>query len=439
MKISITQLLIAAVFLYNGSCMAQGDTSKVITLKQAFDLALKNSIQLKITKRSSELAKQRIEIVKLGELPNLSSSLNYGYVSNSEIWTPSFSEHQTAHIPHNLTQLSVVASESIFKGGEVKTNLQKATLENQIANLSEDKDFVDIKFLVAARYLDIYRLINQRQVFINNTNLSKERYKNILIMKKQGMVTNNDVLRTKITISDLELATRKADNSIAILNQQLNIVLGLDSSYRLRPDTALLKAKLESRDIHTILAEAYHENQDLKIASTGVKVAETNLKLLGTDRYPEISLFAVNNFQRPYTNTIPALDIYYNVYQAGISIKYNISSVYQSPRKRASGKIQLQQSIEKEILQKQNMEVAVNTAYIKYKEAQDELATFQRDLTSAEENYRIVEKKYFNQLALLTDMIDATNTKLEAELNVSNAAINVIFTNYQILKSTGTL
>lgn len=437
MKTHYKQIILISFILISFILKAQ--TNNILTLEQVIDLAVKNSESLKITAKSSELAHQKIEVAKLGRLPNISTGFTYGYVSNSEIWNPSFSEHQTAPIPHNLTQLSVTTSEVLFKGGEVKNIIARTSLEDQIAQLTHDKNTVDIKFLAIAKYLDIYKQINQRTVYKNNTNLSKKRLQNILSMQKQGMVTNNDVLRNQLIISDLELATRKMDNNIDILNQQLNMVIGLEESARLVPDSTLLQKSFESKDITLLLEEASLQNHDLKIAETEKNIAKTNLKLFGTDRYPEIGLFAATQLQRPFTNTTPAIDVYYNVWQAGISIKYNIASLYQSPRKITSGKLQVALSEERQTLQKQNVELAVNNAYIKYNESKDELKTFKDDLKSAEENYRIVEKKYFNQLALLTDLIDAINIKIESELKVSNAEINIIYNYYQILKTTGNL
>jgi outer membrane protein TolC len=308
-----------------------------------------------------------------------------------------------------------------------------------VALLNQEKNGEDIKFLVAAKYLDIYKLINQRRVFENNTKLAQERLKNILNLQKQGLVTNNDVLRTQLTISDLELAIRKTDDNINILTQQLNVVLGLGLNEQLIPDTTLLSLPFKNVTINQLMATSYASNKDLKTAAKEIEIAKTNLKVIKADRYPEISLFTSNNFQRPYTNSIPARDIYYNIWLAGVSVKYNISSIYQSPRKVKAASIQVEQSLARETLQKQNVELSVNASFIKYKEAKDELTTYTDDLRSAEENYRIVEKKYFNQLALLTDIIDAANTKTEAELKVSNAQINIVYAHYQLQKSIGSL
>ena len=420
-------ILIGALLSGSVHSYGQESNTRMLTMQDAFDLAIRNSAQLKVSELSTELARQKAEIVKLHKLPEISSGLNYGYLGDIQAWNPSFGEHTTVPTPHNLTQFSVTASEVIFRGGEVANSIAKATLEEQVAVLIHDKNQEDIKFLVAATYLDIYRLINQRKVYADNIWLSNERLKNILSLQKQGLVTNNDVLRTKLIISNLEVAEHKIDDNIKILNQRFNVVLGLDINQRLIPDTTLLAWSSGEEDIEKLMTEALENNKELKTAAKEIEIAETSLKIIGAGRYPTVSLFASNNLQRPFIYSIPPRDIYFNAWLTGVSISYNISSIYQSPRKIKAGRIHLAQSLAKEMLQKQNVEVAVNADLIKFNEAQFELATYTEDLLSAEENYRIVGKRYFNQLALLADLIDATNTKIEAELKVSNARINVVF------------
>jgi outer membrane protein len=432
-------ILIGTLLAVSVQSFGQERDARMLTMQGAFDLAIRNSAQLKVSELNTELARQKMEIVKLEKLPEISSGLNYGYLGDIQAWDPSFGEHTTVPTPHNFTQFSVTASEVIFRGGEVANSIAKATLEEQVAVLIHHKNLEDIKFLVAATYLDIYRLINQRKVYADNILLSFERLENILSLQKQGLVTNNDVLRTKLIISDLELAVHKIDDNIKILNQRFNMVLGLDLNERLIPDTTLLAWSPRQENIEKLLADALQNNKELKTAAKEIEISQTNLKLIGADRYPRVSLFATNSLQRPFTYSIPPRDICFNFWVAGVSISYSISSTYQSPRKTKAGTIQLEQALAKETLQKQNVEVTVNADLIKFNEAQFELATYTEDMQSAEENYRIVGKRYFNQLALLADLIDATNTKIEAEIKVSNARINVVFAQYQLKKSIGLL
>lgn len=410
-----------------------------ISLEELFSLAIKNSTQLKISEKNIELAAQKGEIIRLQRLPGITTAFNYGYLSNSEIWNPSFSEHQTAQVPHRFTQLSLQASQVIYKGNEINNNLMKASFEEQVSLLYFEKNTQNIKFFVVAHYLDIYRQINQQKVYRNNARLSQLRLKNIQSMFKQGMVTQNDIFRTELIISDLELNIKKSKNSIDILNYQLNVLTGLPESNRILPDSTLLEKTYSEFSQQETLGLAYAKNHELEIAKMENKIAETNVKLLGSDRYPEVLLYAASNLQRPFVNTLPAVDIYFNTWQAGIGIRYNISSIYQSPKKIKLGEIQLEQSRERETLAKQNLEVNIKTSSIKHEEAKEELKTFSSDLNSATENYRIVEKKYLNQLALVTDMTDAANLKTEAEIKVVNAQILVIYTYYQLLKEIGIL
>jgi len=410
-----------------------------LTVAAACSLALDNSTRLKMDRTNTMLSKQETQIEHLARLPNLSTNLDYGYLSNADIWRPHFKDHQRAGLPHPLTLFTVTATETLYAGGRINNSIRRSELKEKIAFLMQQKDETDIKFLVIANYLDIYRLLNQRKVYINNALLARQRLKNILSLRRQGMVTLSDQLRTELTISDYELTTRKIANSIIALNNELNIVLGLPDSSRLAPDTSLLQQALPDKPLQEWIENAYKENQALKITGHRIEVAATNINILKAERQPEILILAQSDLQRPFLNAIPSIDVYYNIWRAGVGLRYNISSIYQSPRKIKAGNIRLDLARKEDLLQRQDLEVAVKNALIKYHESQDELRTYRTDLRSAEENYRTVEMRYFNQLALLTDLIDATNNKTDAEIKVADAEINTIYRFYQLLKTIGTL
>ena len=58
---------------------------------------------------------------------------------------------------------------------------------------------------------------------------------------------------------------------------------------------------------------------------------------------------------------------------------------------------------------------------------------------SAVENYRIMQNRYLNQLAILTDLLDANSVRLNAELQLTSARTQVIYTYYQLQHACGRL
>ena len=50
----------------------------------------------------------------------------------------------------------------------------------------------------------------------------------------------------------------------------------------------------------------------------------------------------------------------------------------------------------------------------------------------AQQNYDVMNARYLSQLALVTDMVDASNLKLNAELSEVDARINIVYAYYRM-------
>lgn len=75
----------------------------------------------------------------------------------------------------------------------------------------------------------------------------------------------------------------------------------------------------------------------------------------------------------------------------------------------------------------------------KLEEAIEKIKIAEEAIQQAQENYRIVKTKYINKLSLITELIDADNSYLEAESNMISLQINKQLKYYQLQYVLGNL
>ena len=81
----------------------------------------------------------------------------------------------------------------------------------------------------------------------------------------------------------------------------------------------------------------------------------------------------------------------------------------------------------------------IYNAILRHKEALQEEEAWELSVRQAQENYRILQNRYMNQLAILTDLLDANSVLLNAELQLTSSRTRIIYTYYQLQKACGRL
>ena len=411
---------------------------KQMTANEVAGLAVQNHQQLKVSAQNIDIAKQNTNVAKLQKLPNITASVSQFYLGDVVAIDKDFSNSTNIPMPHYGSSYAVQATQLIFKGGLINKSIELAGLREQLSKLDLEKNKQDVKFLVISNYLDIYKIINQQEVFQNNKKLAQERLKNIQKFYQQGMLTRNEVIRAELAIKNLDQGILTLINNRKILNYNLNIALGLNSDTEIVPIESL-DNKESGIGMDYYLNLAHESNPLMQSAKTNINVADKNIEIIKTDKMPTVAGFGGYTLQRPITNRNPVLDMYGGGWQGGISLSYNIDNLYKTKERVKLGELQKTQANDAMTLTQQNIDMAVNAAYVKYQESiqQSEILNDAKKL--AEENYKITEAKYLNQLAVQAEMIDAQNQKLQSELDYANAEINVLYQYYNLLKSTGTL
>ena len=136
---------------------------------------------------------------------------------------------------------------------------------------------------------------------------------------------------------------------------------------------------------------------------------------------------------------MPPINKNLNYWYVGIALKYSVSSLFTTRQVEHLAKAQQGAAYDAKSVIDEQLMLAVQSSYIRYEEAFDQLHTLEKSLQLAEDNYEVINNRYLNNLVLATEMLEASNSKLNAELQVVNARINVVFNYYKLKHTSGIL
>lgn len=412
-------------------------TAYPLSLQELFERGMENSLRIKASHLQERVAEEKEQTARTSRLPEISVSATTGYIGQPTIFKSGLSHPTHPDVPNWSHNYNVDLTQPIYKGGKIAYSIRRASLEKQIAQLSTANDMADIKLLLLQHYIDLFTLYKQQKVWERNIEESKIRLKDIRKMRKEGLLTRNDEIRSELELTNDELAYKETQNNTYIVSQQLDVILGLDEELLLLPDTNLLHAPLQLESCDTYIEQAYCNYPEMRLARYHTQLAITDKRLIYADYLPTLSLHAGNTLSRPLSSTME--DLFSNNWNVALSLSYNLSSLYHNRHKmkEAQQYIYLQKNAEEQIMQ--DIRIKVKSAYIRHNEALDRVNALRLAVKQAEENYRIVHNRYMNQLSILTDLLDASSLRLQEELQLTTARANVIYTYYELQRICGNL
>lgn len=425
--------------LINPSASAQQMREQKMTVQELAARVEENNIQLKLGRAAVKTAEAQIGEVKNNRLPNISADMQAFYLSDATIFDKNFRKLQEVDLPNFGHQFNLGANQLLYAGGKVNKSIQLAELGKQLSETQLEDTDQGVKLSAAELFLNLYKLQNQKQILESNKRLAGERTKNAREFHKENMITKNEVLRAEVLERQLEQSILQVENSILITNKNLALFAGLDEDILIVPDVSNINHHIREQDEVFYRSMAFENNPKLKAGDTQVALAEKNLALTRADRLPVLAAFAGYNASRPQTSGVPAMDVYTNTYQAGLSLSYDLESIFKNPKKEAVDKMKIEQAELGREAVRQQIEAEVSAAYKNYHQAVEQQEVSALNEEAAEENYRITELKHKNQLVTYIEIIDASNIKLQAELQSLDDRTNIIINYIKLLRASGQL
>lgn len=408
-------------------------------MDELFSLADKNSKSIRLHQLVIREAEQGIKVARNAYLPSLSVKAEATYIGDGCMTDRDFSNGVHADMPHWGNSFVVKAQQTLYAGGSIQSSVQQSKLQKQAAEQTHLDNRQDLRFLLAGYYLDLFQLRNQERVYRKNIEQTHLLVKDMQAAYQQGTALKSDITRYELQLQNLELGLTSTINRLNVLNHQLVTTIELPVETRIVPDTLYLKQLMIDDLQENEWKAGMNDAPSLKLTDIDIALGKNRKRLIQAERLPHITFSATNDFNGPILVEVPPLNNNFTYWFVGVGVSYNLDALFKSKRKLRQADIAIQRLEEKRRLAEEELENSIHKAYINLQEAYIRLRTQQKSVQLAHENFDIVRQRYMNGLALITDMLDASNTQLDMELQLANYQVGILYQYFLLKRQIGTL
>ena len=413
--------------------------NRTLSLDEAVQLGIQNSKELKRSQYKINEALSRLDQAKDARLPSAKVSFQYlhALMLSRLINIPGVTKDPIKlpfDFPAYLGTLSV--SEPIFAGNQLKYARQSADLLVQMSRLDADKDKDDITYTVIDAYINYNKILQNQLIVAQNMQDIQEKLDQITKYEGQGLATQNDVLRYQLQKSQMVLTEIELENNRKIANFDMNILLGLpDSTQIMLPAPTY---KLDEHPVYTeLVQEAEANRRELQDLSYQTRMADITVKKIHDQRLPTLSATGGMYYINPTGQVIPTNNNLIAPITLGIGASWDIGTLYTNKNKEREAALQRQElnTVKDQTLDDLHKEL--NKDFILYQQSLENIKVLEDAVKQAEENERITESKFRNNLVNTTDRIDAQTLLYQTRVNLELAKSDATVAWYSLLKASG--
>jgi outer membrane protein len=436
------RIMFAAIAL-SAANLVHAQEKKPMNLNEAIELAVKNSKQLKVSNAKVEEATASLTEATQRRLPDASVTGAYMRLSNANVDLKSKGSNSGSGGGNTGTAAPSVsqamygilnASLPIYTGGKIRYGIESSRFLAQAARLDADNDRDAVVENTVEAYVNLYKSRKAVELMKENLVQAQQRVKDFSNLEKNGLLARNDLLKAQLQASNTELSLLDAENNWQIANVNMDLMLGLPEKTELEPDSNMVTNPAQEKTLDDYVQSAFKERKDLEALDLRKQAAETGVKAQKGEYYPNIALTGGY-----IAADVPNVMTITNAVNIGLGVSYNFASLWKTRAKVEGAEARAKQISATQELMNDHVRLEVNRAYLNYLSSRKRIDVYAKAVEQANENFRIVNNKYNNSLATLTDLLDADVAQLQARLNYEFAKADAVVSYNKLLQASGQL
>ncbi len=300
-----------------------------LNLQEAVSKVLSANDQLQIQAQYIQISENNINKALTGQLPEVNAVATGSYTNNrTDVELRTFQPEPPVinigewGVESFLVNVGAEASYVLFDGGQAKVRYQLFKGLNEIERNKQEVIANGLITAVVNLYFELFKLQNQQAILLESIAVNEERVQKLKNSAEFGKATSLDILQAQTNINK----DRSALENLKLAESQLLIELktlmedDTDNTYQM----AAVNQQVMLPNQEQVLATIIQQNPELKLAQSGINLADIQVMQNTLTRMPTVAAFAnVGYFFQQ--NDVQQLKEIQNIGGTiGISARYNL-------------------------------------------------------------------------------------------------------------------
>ncbi len=421
-----------AVMLTSTSAIAQ----KAWTLQECIDYAMRNNVQLKMSRLSAQQSELDVEQSKAALLPSVSASTNQNLS-----WRP----YSISYM--NLTGGTVTTTQStinyngsyginanwlVWNGGRNTKTIKANEYSREMAELSAEMVASNIQEQIAQYYIQILyqaEAVEVSKEILKASILQRDRAR---VMVDVGSLARADLAQLEAQASQDEYNVVNAQTQLANSKLQLKKLLELvqsDDWDVAKPETTDANVMSIIPDKNDVYARALASRPEIQSDRLGIEAADINIDIAKTGFLPTVNLTAGmgsnhssgtdNNFGKQLKNN-------WNN-SLGLTVSMPIFDQKQTRTQVAKAKLaKMNSELQLEETQK-TLYSNIESYWLNARNAQQQYVYAKVNIASMEESYELLSEQFHVGLKNIVELTTGKNNLLQAKQQLLQCKYTVLY------------
>jgi outer membrane protein TolC len=440
-RVLTSGLLLACVA---GVAPASETSLKTWTLDEAITRAFETSPTLLASREAVESAAFKKKRAQTGFFPKLSTQYNYTYIDNPPKAKIPAQDFGVVTIPGSTLAVgtqdnysfNITLEQPIFTGLALITNYDLAQLGVDLSKNKFQQERLQLALRVKETYFNLLgnqklKLVAEQAVIqiTDNVRIAQNYF-------QVGLIPLNDLLKSEVELADARQKLIRAENLVLLVQTQLNTLLHLPLEQRVSVQDIQQYEPYEKR-LSECQQEALQNRPEVKEVNTQLEIAQKNIQLARSEYYPQVYLQSRYKKEGDTPNVSGSDFTYADNFEISAGIKWNFWE-WGRTHYQVQEKIVEREQVKAAFTQVQDsVQLEVQEAYINLKESEKNIGVAQKAIEQAEENFRISEVRFREQVATTLELFDAQTLLTQAKANYYRALYGFQIAGARLQKAMG--